>query len=66
MEEMDVSSKRVKRIVRNPDLRRVCHSNRWMVTRDDEPRIAVVYMMDETEAPLVITVLVRSYEEYAR
>ena len=66
MEEMHVSSKRVKRLVRDFDLRRCSYAGRWVVTREDEPDICVVYVDDEDGTPLVVTVLVRSYAPYVR
>lgn len=64
--EMAVSTKRVKRMVANPDTRHTCHDHRWFVTSEQDPEIAVVYALDADGTPIVITVLWRTDEQYTR
>lgn len=63
--EMQVSSKRVKRLVRNPSINHVTWANRWVATSNDDPDIAVVYAVADGQ-PTVITVLWRSAVPYDR
>lgn len=65
-EEMDVRTKRVKRIVRDPDLDRPSVAQRRIATRDDDPGLAVVYAEGEDGTPVIITVLPHVQEEYDR
>jgi hypothetical protein len=62
--EMGVTTKRVKRMVRQPDVDRPSRGRRRIAVRDDDPAIACVYEQDEP--PLVITVLWRTQELYER
>lgn len=67
--EMSVATKRVKRVVRNPDVdycsTQMDHSRRVCFRHDDT--IAVVYQPGfDGEPPLVITVLWHMQEEYVR
>lgn len=67
-EEMDVRTKRAKRIVQDPDIVRPCSHGHLMAVSDADPDIAVVFHLDgdDDECPTIITVLPRTYEEYER
>lgn len=69
--EMGVKTKRVKRMVRDPDIDRP--SRDWeanrevscrIAVRDDDPDIAAVYQPGEP--PIVVTVVWRTDEVYTR
>lgn len=62
--EMGVTTHRVKRILRDPDLSYA--SGRGKVAwRRDDPAIAVVYVMDGA-TPFALTVVPRTQERYER
>ena len=63
---MGVCTKRIKRIVRNPDILRVSYRGRWVATSDADPELAVVYTVDPGGQPVVVTVLYRNYQWYDR
>jgi hypothetical protein len=46
--EMGVGTKRVQRIVRQPDVDRPSRGRRRIAVRDDDPAIACVYEGDES------------------
>lgn len=63
---MGVSTKRVKRVVRDPDTRHTSYDGRFVVTSEKDPQIAVVYGFDDDGTQTVITVLWRTPEQYDR
>jgi hypothetical protein len=63
--EMGVSTKRVKRIVQDPDTVRSCRYGNLLAVSDAEPDLAVVYEDVDGQA-VVITVLYRTSEVYVR
>lgn len=66
--EMDVRTRRVKRIVQSPDVRRPSGSgtDAMIATRDDEPDLAVVYVTPADGVPLITTVVWRTVHDYER
>ena len=65
--EMQVSTKRAKRIVRSADLRRPARDGAVIATSQDDPAIAVVYVSEgEGERPLITSVVWRTTEKYQR
>lgn len=60
-QEMQVATKRVKRLVRCADLRYAAKDDCWIAVCDADPEIAVVFKYDG-ELPIVITVLYRGIE----
>jgi len=64
--EMHVETKRVKRLLQRPTLTYSTHSDRLMATSEADPEIAVVYANSPDGTVTVITVLLRSYDEYKR
>lgn len=64
--EMNVDTKRVKRLLRRPDIVRSSYRDRYVAVGDSDPKIAVVYVRDPDGTIQVITVLFRDYEYYDR
>jgi len=64
--EMHVETKRIKRLLRQPTLTYATYKSRWMATSEADPEIAVVYAKSPDGTLDVITVLVRTYDEYQR
>jgi len=65
-DEMHVETKRVKRLLREPDMTRPGHEpGRIMAMSDKDPDLIVVYKVEDGEQ-IVITVLFRSYDRYDR
>lgn len=64
--EMGVCTKRVKRLVRNPCLRRTDANGITLAISNADPEIAVVYADGPDGRPVVLTVLYRTYERYER
>jgi hypothetical protein len=64
--EMHVETKRVKRLLRRPTLTYATYADRLMATSEEDPEIAVVFAKGPDGTLDVITVLVRSYDEYSR
>lgn len=62
--EMGIRTKRVKDIVRMPDLVRTAQDGNLIAVTDNEPDIAVVYSPEEP--PVIISVLWRTYQDYER
>ena len=65
-DEMRVGTKRVKQLLRNPDVVRCSYNDRWLAVSDADPEIAVVFAKDPDGTCTVITVLYRSYDIYNR
>ena len=65
-DEMRINTKRVKNLVRNPDITRTSYMDRWLAVSDRDPEIAVVYAKQPDGTCTVITVLYRQYDEYTR
>jgi hypothetical protein len=65
-DEMRVQTKRVKRLVREPDITRTSYDGRWLAVSDRDPEIAVVYAKHPDGTCTVITVLYRQYDTYIR
>lgn len=63
-EEMGIVTKRIKRVVRNPDLRFPGQGGRFFVCRLDEPSFRV--LINGHDGLEVITVVPWSYERYQR
>jgi len=63
---MGVCTKRVKRIVRAPDILRPGYRGRWVAVADADPELAVVYTVEPGGQPVVVTVLYRNYQWYDR
>lgn len=61
---MGVTTKRVKRILRDPDLTYKSGEGR-LAWRSDDPTIAVVYV-DNDGTPVALTVVPRTSERYER
>lgn len=64
--EMGVGSKRVKRLLRQPDITRTSYMGRYVAVADSDPEIAVVYAQASDGTHTVITVLYRRYDSYTR
>lgn len=64
--EMRVGTKRVKRLLRNPDITRTSYMGRYLAVSDADPEIAVVYAKGADGTCTVITVLYRQYSYYQR
>jgi len=65
-DEMRVGTKRVKQLLRNPDVVRCSYNDRWLAVSDADPEIAVVFARQPDGTCTVITVLYRSYNIYNR
>ena len=62
--EMDVATKRVKRIVADPDITRVNRREGCVaMVRDDDPAITVIVTFDG-DLPVVVTVLGRPADRF--
>ena len=64
--EMHVTTKRVKKLVRQPDITRTSYNGRWLAVSDADPEIAVVYAKAPDGTCTVITVLYRQLDYYRR
>ena len=64
--EMHVGTKRVKQLLRNPDIVRCSYGERFLAVADADPEIAVVYARQPDGTLTVITVLYRRYDRYSR
>ena len=64
-QEMGVATKRVKRILRDPDMGYTAREGRHIAWRRDDPTIAVVFVMREG-IRLALTVVPRTQERYER
>lgn len=64
--EMHVNTKRVKRLLRSPDITRTSYNDRYLAVADSDPEIAVVYAKHADGTCTVITVLYRQYDTYIR
>lgn len=62
--EMGVTTKVVKKIVRDPHTDYVTYADRRIASRNDYPEIRVVYRPDDP--PLVVTVVWNTPEVYTR
>ena len=65
-DEMHVGTKRVKRLLRSPDVVRCSYNDRYLAVSDADPEIAVVFAKHPDGTCTVITVLYRTYEDYTR
>lgn len=64
--EMHVETKRVKRLLRRPDVTRASKLGRYVAVSDADPEIAVVYVNEPGGAVVVVTVLYRQLDWYDR
>jgi Domain of unknown function (DUF4258) len=64
--EMGVGTKRVKHLLRRPDIIRTTYKDRYFAVSDADPEIAVVYAKAPDGTCTVVTVLYRQYNEYTR
>jgi hypothetical protein len=63
--EMHVETKRVKRLLRRPDVTRPSKLGRYVAVSDSDPELAVVFVK-ENGTLVVITVLYRQLDWYDR
>ena len=64
--EMQVTTKRVKHLLRNPDITRTTYDGRLLAVADSDPEIAVVFARAPDGTCTVVTVLYRQYDTYIR